>query len=341
MLNSDSSLRYKTSLRALEEGECDSYRVLFCGTSDFGLPVLKVLVASQEFSVVGVVTQPDRPVGRKQKLTSSDIKKYILENDLGSEIDIFQPEVLRKEVENILEIAKPDIIITASYGQIIPKVMLEYPKYKCLNIHGSLLPVLRGAVPVQRAILDGFDITGVSIQIMSESLDAGDVIASEEIKIQKRETSGELLERLSVVAADLILPTLKGWVSGQIVPLRQNAENATYCYMSDIAKDKAQVDFSENTIQFDRKLRGFYPWPIVWCELVEKNKIQEKYIGKRCKIYRGSVVCKDYGRSAGSFIKVDGRIHICLKDGAVLVEEMQVEGGARRDSSDYLHILEE
>src|SRR5688572_22105459 len=148
-------------------------KALFIGTSDFAVPILEKLITSKKVDLAGVVTQPDRPVGRKQILTPPDVKKYLIENSI--DVPVFQPEKLGLDAEEILNKTKPELIIVASYGQFIPKIMLNYPKYKCLNIHASLLPDLRGAVPMPMAILKGYEKTGVTLQVMVEGMDEGDI----------------------------------------------------------------------------------------------------------------------------------------------------------------------
>ena len=194
-------------------------KIVFMGTPDFSVPVLEGLIENKDYEVIGVVSQPDKKVGRKQIITPSKVSEVALKNN----IKLFRPEKLRKEYEDILE-TKPDIIVTCAYGQIVPKEILDFPKYGCINVHASLLPKYRGGAPIHKAIIDGEDKTGITIMYMNEGLDKGDIISQKEIKIEDTDTTETMHDKLSVVGRDLLLETLPKIIEGTINPIKQNEE---------------------------------------------------------------------------------------------------------------------
>ena len=206
------------------------------GTPEFSVPILEGLI--DNYNVVGVVTQPDKPVGRGGKISISPIKSVALNNN----VEVFQPLKIRDDYQNIINL-KPDIIITAAYGQIIPKVLLDYPKYGCINVHASLLPKLRGGAPIHHAIIDGYDKTGITIMYMDEGMDTGDIISIQEVKITNDDTMISLHDKLRIIGRDLLLKTLPNIISGKINRIKQNNLDATYGY--NIKKDEEKIDFKK------------------------------------------------------------------------------------------------
>ena len=198
-------------------------RIVFMGTPDFSVPVFKAL--AETYNVVAVVTQPDKKTGRKQILTPSPIKLASAEFN----IPLLQPVNIKEEYKKVLEY-KPDMIITCAYGQIIPKQLLDYPKYKCINVHASLLPKLRGGAPIHHAIMEGYDKTGITIMYMDTKMDSGDIISQKETKITKKDTLGTLHDRLSEMGKDLLMETLPNIISGNINPIKQDESKVTYGY---------------------------------------------------------------------------------------------------------------
>lgn len=336
-------------------------KTLFIGTSDFAVPIIKKLTELNYINLVGVITQPDKPVGRKQILTPPPVKQFLLNNKI--KVETFQPIKLKKDAKKILDKIKPELIIVASYGQFIPKIMLDYPKYKCLNVHISLLPDLRGAVPMPMAILRGYEKTGVSIQIMTEGMDEGDLIGEKEIEIDDKETTETLTKKSSNAGAELLEEILPKWISGQIEPKPQDHNKATYCYQKDIAKENAEIDWNKPAIEIDRMVRAFYPWPIAWFTLTEKNGVNEKYIGKKVKIYKakcwfqaeqGTDIQKDTpyfhlvkgelngvtdNLSISQIFKHNKSLFIQTSNGILELQEIQLEGKNRMSGKDYLFLL--
>ena len=189
-------------------------KVVFMGTPDFSVPVLEGLI--ENYQVVGVVTQPDRKVGRKKEICFSPIKKLALEHN----ILVFQPEKIRVDFDDILKL-NPDIIVTCAYGQIIPKEILDYPKYGCINVHASLLPKLRGGAPIHKSIIDGYLKTGITIMYMDEKMDSGDIISQAETEILDTDTMESLHDRLKLIGKKLLLDTLPTIIDGSAKRISQ------------------------------------------------------------------------------------------------------------------------
>ena len=221
--------------------------VVFMGTPEFAVPVLDMLI--KETNVRLVVTQPDKLVGRKRKIEFSPIKKLALDNN----IEVFQPTKIRDDYQKILDI-NPDIIITCAYGQIVPKILLDYPKLKCINVHASLLPKLRGGAPINRAIMEGYKETGVTIMYMDETLDTGDMISTYKYNISDTDTYSSLVDKLSLEGANLLKETLPKIINGTNERIKQNDSQSTYA--SIIKREEEHISFNNNCIVVDRLVRG-------------------------------------------------------------------------------------
>ena len=243
-------------------------KTLFIGSGTFAVEILKGLLSSAGIELVGVVTQPDKPAGRKKLLSPCPVGQYVTD----SHIPVFKPEKLKIDANQILEKTKPELIIVADYGQIIPEVIINYPEFKCLNVHGSLLPDLRGAVPIPMAILKGYKETGVSIPVMTNKMDDGDVVAYQKEAIKSDDTTGSLKERLAVIGAGLLTKTIPEWVSGNIQPQAQDESMAAYTWQKDISKEKAQITPEMSAKQAEKMVRAFYPWPVAWCRIDNNGK---------------------------------------------------------------------
>jgi methionyl-tRNA formyltransferase len=303
----------------------NSVRTTFIGTSKEGIPALKELIKCPTFNVRSVITQPDRPVGRKQKMQSTPIKKTAQEHD----IEVYAPNSDKDEYKKVMDIEEPDLIVTISYGEIIPEYVINFPKYKCLNIHYSLLPELRGAVPVQMAILRGLKETGVTIQIMEKTLDTGPIIAQEKVRISPDDTTESLKNKLIPVGTDLLMDTLHKWINEEIVPVPQESKIEDYCYESDISKDKAFIKWGDTSPdKIDRMIRAFYPWPIAWTYLSN---------GERLKIFKGSIEDIKHSRKPGEVFKKINNIYIATNNPqkALLLEEVQKEGKKKMSGKDF------
>ena len=228
-------------------------RVVFMGTPDFAVPVLEKLILNTK--VVLVVSQPDKCVGRKRELVPTPIKKKALEYN----IPIFQPEKVKLDYEEIV-LARPDIIITCAYGQIIPKVLLDLPRLGCINVHASLLPYLRGGAPLHHAIIDGYKETGVTIMYMDEAMDTGDIISSVTYPLKDTDTVGTVHDNLMEMGANLLMETLPSIIKGTNKRIKQDNSKATYAY--NISRSDEHLDFSGSGVLVERKVRGLNPWPL-------------------------------------------------------------------------------
>jgi methionyl-tRNA formyltransferase len=235
-------------------------QIVFMGSAEFALPVLQNLYKS--YQVVGVVTQPDKPAGRGRSIESPAIKKLAFSLSLP----ITQPNSLREPGGlDQIKLWKPELIVVVAYGKILPQLLLDLPKFGCLNVHASLLPRWRGASPIQAAILAGDAKTGVTIMKMDSGLDTGPILAQEETEIKNDDTTQVLMERLSKTGAELLVNMLPDYLSGQIKPLLQTETRATRASL--FKKGDGLLDFTEDAITLERKVRAFYPWPgtfIIW-----------------------------------------------------------------------------
>jgi len=223
------------------------------GTPEFGAIILKSLIEN-DLKPDLVITQPDKPVGRKQIITPPQVKVLAQENN----IPVIQPAELKEIIEDIKEM-NPDLIITAAYGELIPKEVLDIPKHKTINVHPSLLPKYRGASPIQSVILNGDKKTGVTIMLVDEKLDSGPILSQEEIEIKEKETAKELHDKLATLGADLLIKTIPQWVLGTIEEKEQNEDEATYFNV--IEKEDGKIDWKESAETIERKVRAFNPWP--------------------------------------------------------------------------------
>lgn len=289
-------------------------KVIFMGTPEFAVPVLKVLI--EETDVLLVVTQPDRLVGRKQELMYSPIKKLALENN----IKVFQPEKLRNESSEILKY-DVDIIVTCAYGQILPLEILNHPKIASINVHASLLPKLRGGAPIHHAIIDGYKETGITIMYMAEGMDDGDIISQVKTKIEDTDNVGTLHDRLSIMGANLLKDTLPSIISKTNSRIKQNQEDVTFAYS--IKREEEHIDFSQDGATIINKIRGLNPWPtantiINGCEFkVLEATFEEKNIDKPKKVFvennKVAVTCKN-GIIYFNLIKPFGKKVMSSKD---------------------------
>ena len=289
-------------------------KVIFMGTPEFAVPVLKTLIEMTD--VVLVVTQPDKLVGRKQELTYSPIKKIAMENKL----EVFQPVKLRDEVDNILKY-DADLIVTCAYGQILPEVILNHPKIASINVHASLLPKLRGGAPIHHAIIDGYDKTGITIMYMAKGMDDGDIIAQEETKIYSTDNVGTLHDRLMMMGADLLKKTLPEIVNKNNKRIKQDESLVTYAY--NIKREEEHIDFRSEGNKILNLIRGLNPWPTANTTLNEveykvlEADFEKKEVNEPCQIVVGKdslgVTCKD-GIIYFKYIKPFGKKAMKIKD---------------------------
>ena len=286
-------------------------KVIFMGTPIFSVPILEGLI--ENYNVIAVVTQPDKPVGRGGKISISPIKELALKNN----IKVLQPIKIREDYQNIIDL-NPDIIITAAYGQIIPKILLDYPKYGCINVHASLLPKLRGGAPIHHAIIDGYDKTGITIMYMNEGMDTGDIISTKEVSISNTDTMSILHDKLSIIGKDLLLETLPNIISGNITRIKQNDSIATYAY--NIKKEEEKIDFNNTKLNIYNQIRGLNSYPGAYALLDNK----------RIKIYNSYLTDNKYDLDNGCITNIykDG-IGIKVSDGEIVITDIQLEGKKR------------
>lgn len=294
-------------------------KVVFMGTPDFSVPILQGLI--DNYNVIGVVTQPDKEVGRHKELSFSPIKKLALENN----IKVLQPAKIRIDYQDVLDL-NPDIIVTCAYGQIIPKEILDFPKYKCVNVHASLLPRLRGGAPIHRAIINGDTKTGITIMYMDIGIDSGDIISQEEIEITSSMSTGVLHDRLSVMGRDLLLKTLPDIISGNISPIKQDESLVTFGKI--IKREDELLDFNESTETVYNKIRGLSPFPGAYSILDGKIvKIYKARMGKNLTKMIPGIITNIY--KDGFAIKT--------LDGEIIIEELKVEGKRKMDATSFLN----
>jgi len=309
-------------------------RTIFLGTAWESLETLKVLHKDPFFDVVCVITAPNKPVGRKQTLTPSEVKKYALENG----IPVVHTEKKKEHYIKVLEEYKPEIVICKAFGEIIPKEFLDYPKYGCINIHFSILPKYRGAVPIQKAILDGEKETGITIMLMSEGLDEGGILRIFKEKIKEGDTNITLRERLVKKTTEVLIPTLKDWIAGNIVPVKQKNEDATYCWQKDISKENAEIIWDKYEPEYiERMVRAFVPWPVAWTIL--PATLQDSLAGKRVKIFKAELINIKQNRAPGEIFSKDSMVLFATKNPkmALRVTNFQLEGKSKTNEKEFLN----
>lgn len=295
-------------------------KVVFMGTPEFSVPVLEGLI--EHYQVVGVVTQPDRKIGRKQEVCFSPIKKIALKNN----ISVFQPEKIRYEYEDILAL-KPDIVITCAYGQIIPKQVLDYPKYGCINVHASLLPKLRGGAPIHKAIIDGYDKTGITIMYMDVAMDSGDIISQRETKILETDTMETVHNRLQIMGKELLLDTLPSIFDGSAKRIKQAEKEVTFAY--NIKREEEYLDFSKTSKELFNQIRGLNPFPGSSCTIGDREfKVYMSRIGKiDTSAYRYGEVLHIYKDGIG----------IATKDFEIVLTDIKPMGKKRMLASSFVN----
>lgn len=286
-------------------------KLVFMGTPDYAVNTLEALISAGH-NVAAVFAQPDKPVGRKHIITAPPVK--VCAENHG--ITVYQPNTLRDgKAEEILREIAPDAIVVVAYGKILPKEILEIPKYGCVNGHASLLPRYRGASPIQWCIVCGEKETGVTAMLMDEGMDTGDVLKTAQTQIGSEETAEELFDRLSVITADLLVNTLADLEKGNVTPVKQDEEKASYAPI--IKKEMAQLDFKNMTAtEICNAVRGYYSWPCAYFFLEDK----------RVKVIKAAAASNTDAR-AGTVIKSDDSLVIACKDGtAVELVTVQPEG---------------
>ena len=294
-------------------------RIVFMGTPSFAVPILEEVI--KKYNVVMVVSQPDREKDRKGNIIYSPCKQLALDNN----IEVFQPIKIKDEYQKILDI-KPDIIITAAYGQIIPSIILDYPKYGCINVHGSLLPKLRGGAPVHHAIINGDKVVGVTIMYMDKKMDSGDIISQASTDIGEDTTLDELYSRLSYMGRDLLMDTLPSIFNGTNKRIKQNEEEVTYGL--NITKEEEKINFNNSINDIHNRIRGLSSIPGAYAILN----------GKRMKIYKSiktNILSND---KAGVIVKIDSDgIYVTTNDYIIRLIDIKLEGKKRCLVKDFIN----
>ncbi len=291
-------------------------RVVFMGTPEFALEPLKLLI--EKTNVVLVVTKKDAPVGRKKILSPTPVKKLALDNN----IPVFTPDSIKKEYQKVIDY-KPDIIITCAYGKIIPKELIDYPKYGCINIHASLLPSYRGAAPMQWALINGEKETGITLMFMDETMDTGDIIGTIKYKIEDSDDIGILHDKLSILGKELLDKNLNDLLTNNVKRIKQDNEKATYAPM--ITREMEELDFNNEGINIINKIKAFSPWPLVKTSILneEVKIIKAHYEKKKSEINK--VYCDKNSLGIG-----------CL-DGIIYLDIIKPVGKNSMNIKDYLN----
>lgn len=296
-------------------------KIVFMGTPDFSVPTLEAIVAAGH-DVVAVVTQEDKPRGRGKEVQYTPVKQAALANG----IEVYQPHRVREEeFVNILREIEPDVIVVVAFGQILPKSILEMPKYGCINGHASLLPRLRGAAPIQWSIIDGDKETGITTMFMDVGLDTGDMLDTVVIPIEDDETGGSLFDKLSVLSGKLMVETLEKLEKGTAIRTKQDDSLSTYAKMID--KKLGDIDFTTSAVQIERLIRGLNPWPSAYTKLNDKT----------IKIWKASVSNDIFDGIPGDICNItDKGISVITGEGTLIIEDLQLEGKKRMNSEDFL-----
>ena len=301
-------------------------RIVFIGTGEIGVPALRALQKS-EHEIVGVVTQPDKPAGREQKVTAPPIKAAIA----GSKMSILQPAKIKdpQAIEQINAL-NPDVIVVVAYGQILPRAVLEIPKIACLNIHASLLPRWRGAAPIQAAIAAGDRETGTTVMYMDEGLDTGDILLQRKIDISQDETGDSLHDRLAEIAPDVLIESLRLLGSGNAPRILQDKSLASYA--PKLNRESGRINWNETAEMIERKIRAYNPWPGAFSE----------FNGRKLKIFSAAIVDPSTSHRAGlrgkpgEILRKEKELVIGTSDRPLSLTEVQLEGKRRMSVAEFL-----
>ena len=302
-------------------------RAVFMGTPEIAATVLKSVLASRH-EVIAVVTQTDKPKGRGHEVAFPPVKEVALE----AGIPVFQPQRARDEafIEE-LRALNPDIILVAAYGKLLPKAILDMPRFGCINVHASLLPKYRGASPIQWAVLNGDEKSGVTIMHMAETMDTGDIIMTEEVVLAKDETAGTLHDKLADIGGPLLITAMDALETGRAPRIRQNEEEATHVTMLD--KTMGNMDFSKSALQLERWIRGLNPWPTAYTKLD----------GKMLKLWKADVISAEEltkeekaGMPGTVFAVGKDSFDVLTGEGALRIKELQLEGKRKMTAEEFL-----
>ena len=296
----------------------DNKRIVFMGTSIFSAKIFKNII-EQGYNVIAVVSQPDKPIGRHRTLNPTPLKEAALEYN----IPVLQPKKIKEDYQDVLDL-KPDLIITCAYGQMIPNVILEFPKYGCINIHASLLPKLRGGAPIHKAIMYGYNETGITIMKMVEKMDAGDMIAAAKVTITDNETFGTLHDKLIKCASDLFLKLLPKILDQSIAYVTQDESQATYAY--NISKEEEMIKFDRSYDEVYRHIRSLIPTPVGYSEVNGKSY-------RFHKVRRSNAATT---KASGTIIGlIDNGLAVACDNKIILIDEIQPAGKSILKAKDF------
>ena len=309
-------------------------RVIFMGTPDFSVVTLEALLAAGH-EVAAVVTQPDKPKGRGGAMSMSPVKEAALKHNLT----VLQPQRAREEafIEE-LRGYEADVIVVVAFGQLLPAEIIHMPKYGCINVHASLLPKYRGAAPIQWAVIDGCEYSGVTTMQMNEGLDTGDILLTEKVKLDPKETGGSLFDKLGAAGANLLVETLPKLEKGEVTPEKQ-PEISTTEYARMIKKEDGKIDWTKSAVEIERQIRAMSPWPSAFTKVNGKNlKIWD---AKGIAMFGGELFSKIPGqnptKSAGKvWVADETGLHVKTGDGILVIEELQLEGKKRMKTAAFL-----
>lgn len=293
-------------------------KIVYMGTPDFAQGCLKRLY-DLGHEITGVFCQPDKPQGRKMVLTPPPVKVTALE--LG--LNVFQPATLRTaEAEELIRSLEPELIVVVAYGKILPENILAIPEHGCINVHASVLPLLRGAAPIQWSVINGFKETGVTTMLMDKGLDTGDILLCDKTEIGENETSEELWDRLSLMAPDILEKTIKALLEGELKPEKQNDAASTYAPL--LSKELGNIDWSQSAQTVHNRIRGLYSWPCAYSFIN----------GKKVKLLQ-SVISSGAG-TPGEVLESSSKLVVACGEGAVEILRLQAEGKKAMSAADYL-----
>ena len=295
-------------------------KIVFMGTPDFAVSTLESLVKGGH-EVIAAVTQPDKPKGRGKAVQLTPVKEKAMEYD----IPVYQPVKARDpEFVELLKGMNPDVIVVVAFGQLLPKAILDIPKYGCVNVHASLLPKYRGAAPIQWAVIDGEEVSGVTTMLMDEGLDTGDMLEKAEIVLDAKETGGSLFDKLSALGGELILSTLEKMENGTITRTPQGESTTSYAKM--LKKTMGEIDWSMEAVKIERLIRGLNPWPSAYTSLK----------GKTVKIWSADVVAGNTSGNPGRVTVSKDKLLVECGEGFLSITELQLEGKKRMETAAFL-----
>ncbi|RAZ79257.1 methionyl-tRNA formyltransferase [Planococcus halotolerans] len=296
-------------------------KIVFMGTPAFSVPILRMLV-EEGYNVISVVTQPDRPVGRKKVLTPTPVKEEALR--LG--LPVYQPQKLKnpEELQAVLDL-EADLVVTAAFGQILPSEILETPKLGAINVHASLLPAYRGGAPIHQAIIDGQKETGVTIMYMVDRLDAGDIISQTAVPIEKHDHTGSMFDKLSAAGTELLKETLPSIIDGTNERIPQDESLVTFA--RNISREQERIDWNRSAEEIYNQVRGLHPWPVAYTSFKQDNM----------KIWWSEIADESKKGTPGKVVRLtEDAIHVQTGKGILAITELQPAGKKRMSAKDYL-----